>query len=672
MCRLFDYLNRYWVRCHCKSGISPLDGVHESVFEMGIAMWKEGVQCEKVSRALYEAMWAEIVQGRGGQCADYISVRQVLDIYQDLGLRGEASVYGSDFAAPFVEDTYHYYARESEELIARNDFPGYVAEAHRRIESELETAAKYGAADTMLPLCRACENAFVAQEHVQLQLQRFFDELLVTEGRKDELRSLFHLLKRVDGALDEGRRRFQDLVAFSGTEAVATFFREAATASSEAKDRRPDKPMPPPDAMSFLDTLIGQCTHFWDMAMSCFEGDASFLAAAERGFVIFCNTNRTSAELLARCCHKVLDRGAGGAAASEEEAERVVSLVVTVLRYILDKDVFQGHYLKLLAKRLIEESSASQPAEEVTIQALKTVCTPDFTNRLSRMLTDHNLSRDMDETYVSSLESAVAASSGPGQQTAVVSHRVIVLTAGTWPDLSSNRPHRACLVAPPPIQACMDMYDKFYSSLYQGRRLTWNLELSRADVRCTFDKMYEIQMSTVQLAFMLVFNHCESATLENIAAALGIPATEAAICAMSLVKAKLLIVGSDEAEDGWELLVALSNDDESRKGPESVEVFVNQGFTSKRARVKLPSASLLPLSSHQARSAAVSTEVAYDRKAIIQAVIVRIMKARRELGHEALVMELFDQVSSRWHALPCPDLPLPALQNSFVVLDLKF
>ena len=52
--------------------------------------------------------------------------------------------------------------------------------------------------------------------------------------------------------------------------------------------------------------------------------------------------------------------------------------VATALKYLLDKDVFQSHYSKLLSKRLINDSSVSQHAEEQMVQALKATCRLPF------------------------------------------------------------------------------------------------------------------------------------------------------------------------------------------------------------------------------------------------------------------------------------------------------
>ena len=56
-----------------------------------------------------------------------------------------------------------------------------------------------------------------------------------------------------------------------------------------------------------------------------------------------------------------------------------------VFKYIEDKDVFQTFYSKMLAKRLVQQISASDDAEASMISKLKQACGYEYTNKLQRM-----------------------------------------------------------------------------------------------------------------------------------------------------------------------------------------------------------------------------------------------------------------------------------------------
>lgn len=72
---------------------------------------------------------------------------------------------------------------------------------------------------------------------------------------------------------------------------------------------------------------------------------------------------------------------------------------MTVFKYIEDKDVFQKFYSKMLAKRLIHFSSASDDAEANMISRLKDACGYEYTSKLQRMFQDMALSKDLNDAY---------------------------------------------------------------------------------------------------------------------------------------------------------------------------------------------------------------------------------------------------------------------------------
>jgi hypothetical protein len=70
-----------------------------------------------------------------------------------------------------------------------------------------------------------------------------------------------------------------------------------------------------------------------------------------------------------------------------------------VFKYIEDKDVFQKFYSKMLAKRLVTDSSANDEAEANMISKLKQMCGFEYTTKLQRMFTDSGLSKEMSDKY---------------------------------------------------------------------------------------------------------------------------------------------------------------------------------------------------------------------------------------------------------------------------------
>lgn len=58
---------------------------------------------------------------------------------------------------------------------------------------------------------------------------------------------------------------------------------------------------------------------------------------------------------------------------------------MVVFKYIEDKDVFQTFYSKMLAKRLIHGTSASEDLEGVMIGKLKSTCGYEYTSKLQRI-----------------------------------------------------------------------------------------------------------------------------------------------------------------------------------------------------------------------------------------------------------------------------------------------
>ena len=82
---------------------------------------------------------------------------------------------------------------------------------------------------------------------------------------------------------------------------------------------------------------------------------------------------------------------------------------MTIFKYIEDKDVFQKFYSKMLANRLIRETSASDDAESSMIGKLKDACGFEYTSKLQRMFQDISINKDTNSAFKDKMQQTHSA-----------------------------------------------------------------------------------------------------------------------------------------------------------------------------------------------------------------------------------------------------------------------
>lgn len=137
----------------------------------------------------------------------------------------------------------------------------------------------------------------------------------------------------------------------------------------------------------------------------------------------------------------------------------------------------------------------------------------------------------------------------------------------------------------------------------------------------------------------MMFNEKETFTLEELRNAAGIQEVELRRHLLSLCTPKLRILHKSS----------------KGKGIENTDSFTFNGeFTSKLKRMKVPlvSAKEVQVSEEPTEGDAIPSAVEEDRRHLIEAAIVRIMKARRTLNHNDLIAEATKQLSNRFSPTP--------------------
>lgn len=194
---------------------------------------------------------------------------------------------------------------------------------------------------------------------------------------------------------------------------------------------------------------------------------------------------------------------------------------MTVFKYIEDKDVFQKFYSKMLARRLIYASSASDDAEANMITRLKEACGTDYTSKLQKMFQDITLCKDLNESFKDHMshmqqdEGSTSSKKDDRRCSSLWNHRIVliipvpvdfhVLVLGTssWP-LSAPTTDTTC---PAELQKTMERFKQFYNKKHSGRKITWLWNQSRNELRTTYaNQKYTFMVSSYQACILLQFN----------------------------------------------------------------------------------------------------------------------------------------------------------------------
>nr|XP_048693663.1 cullin-2 isoform X2 [Caretta caretta] len=173
-------------------------------------------------------------------------------------------------------------------------------------------------------------------------------------------------------------------------------------------------------------------------------------------------------------------------------------------------------------------------------------------------------------------------------------------------------------------------FELFYSQHFSGRKLTWLHYLCTGEVKMNYlCKPYVAMVTTYQMAVLLAFNNSETVSYKELQDSTQMNEKELTKTIKSLLDVKMI------------------NHDLDKEDIEAESTFsLNMNFSSKRTKFKITTSMQkdTPQEMEQTRSA-----VDEDRKMYLQAAIVRIMKARKVLRHNALIQEVISQSRARFN-----------------------
>ncbi|XP_030406036.1 cullin-2 isoform X1 [Mauremys mutica] len=510
--------------------------------------------------------------------------------------------YQEIFECPFLNETGEYYKQEASNLLQESNCSQYMEKVLGRLKDEEMRCRKYLHPSSYGKVIHECQQRMVA-DHLQFLHAECHN--IIRQEKRSDMANMYTLLRAVSSGLPHMIQELQNHIHDEGLRATSNLSQEN---------------MP----TQFVESVLEVHSKFVQLINTVLNGDQHFMSALDKALTSVVNYREPKSickapELLAKYCDNLLKKSAKGM--TENEVEDKLTSFITVFKYIDDKDVFQKFYARMLAKRLIHGLSMSMDSEEAMINKLKQACGYEFTSKLHRMYTDMSVSADLNNKFNNFIKN----------QDAIIdlgiSFQIYVLQAGAWP---LTQAPSSTFAIPQELEKSVQMFELFYSQHFSGRKLTWLHYLCTGEVKMNYlCKPYVAMVTTYQMAVLLAFNNSETVSYKELQDSTQMNEKELTKTIKSLLDVKMI------------------NHDLDKEDIEAESTFsLNLNFSSKRTKFKITTSMQkdTPQEMEQTRSA-----VDEDRKMYLQAAIVRIMKARKVLRHNALIQEVISQSRARFN-----------------------
>lgn len=612
---IYFYLNQSYLIKHPELG---------DINQVGMQLFRSVIfNQDEIRHVALEASVELVQQHRNGDVSRAALLKAAIDTLHAL------VVYTTDFEPMLIQASRKWFRQWREEEAEKDDLPHYVRSCSSLREAELARC------DT-LSLDRS----------TRTQLTEMFDDIFIEENVErltDEDGVLDMLEGNMDAEVEQcwtllSRKGHQHLLSapygkFTETEGALIVFDEKREAEMVIRLL---------ELKRKLDHLHVDCFHKNEtMGNTLHKSFETFINKSKKSQSNWDTDNPKAGEMIAKHIDLLLKGGVKAIPqlaqkqdqaegdhdadfddneAEEESVEKHLADALDLFRFVQGKDVFEAFYKKDFARRLLMGRTQSFDAERSMLNRLRNECGADFTRNLENMFKDMDLAREEMKSYSQIL-------SDKGIKPAVELN-VSVLSIAAWPtyaDVPVNLPTS--------ILKAQHDFEKHYKDKHVGRKLTWKPSLAHCQLKARFAKgVKELVVSGFQAIILLLFNDVpdgESLSYERIKSATNLPDAEVKRTLQSLACAKFKV---------------LTKSPKGRDVNETDSFTYNEKFTDSRFRVKI---NQIQLKETKEENKATHKRVAEDRHYETQAAIVRIMKSRKKIGHNELIVEVIKATRKR-------------------------
>ena len=560
-----------------------------SLWDMGMFYFRERLESRAdLESALVMGLLAAVESDRLNISFDEFSTKRLVRMLVTLDL------YHAKFEIPFLIDSERFFLQEGQALVQSCDPAAFLMHTERRLAEALEMISKYIDTSTKMSLLRTIE-ATLLRPHASALIEKGLMSLLEA-NRIVDLRRMYVLLDRV-GEADGMRTGWVAYIRESGEKLI----------SDPSKDRE----------KTLIEDLLQLHDRMGTVQSQVYNSGESFKLALKGAweYVINIHPNKF-AEFLAKYLDRKMRAEKGQ---TEADSDTSLNRAMVFFRYLYAKDVFEAFYKKMLSKRLLGAKTASTDTEKAMVTKLKTECGANYTAKLEGMLQDELVSAEVMKAF-------------KGNEKCVPDFDPKVLTVGYWP---ISVPTSCTLKLPKNLLALRTRFDEYYTGKYQGRRLTWAHAVDRCVVTARLPKgKKELEVNLYQALCLVQFNKNEkekerALSFKELAVNTGMEEGELRRTLQSLACG---MIGTR----------VLSKEPKGKDVSPDDRFSVNQDFQSKLFRVHIRV--IVPREVADEEAQKTHDEVFRDRQYQVDAIVVRVMKARKRSSHTDLMGEVLAQV----------------------------
>jgi cullin 1 len=614
----FMYLDRF----HVEHNSLP------TLLNTGLTKFKHCV-FDVIKSVVCDAILALIDQERDGVAIDRTLADKAVKIFELMGM-GTLDVYEEDLEKPLITATHAYYQSKSITWLETDSTPAYLVRSEIALEQETQRVRQYlSPENSEIKLINAVKKELLEKrEQELLEKDGSGCRVMLKNDQLEDLARMYRLFSKVVNGIQPMADIFRHHVTDVGQDALQA--RQARIDADKAKENNDDPDM--------IRELISIHDKYLTMVQRQMGNDSAFQKALKDAFADI--MNRTvgkfhTADIISTFCDRILK---GKEKLSEEEVEAFLEKSVQLFSYLNDKDVFGEIYRSQLAKRVLNQKSASDDMEKVMIAKLKLKCGNSFTAKMEGMLSDLLLGIETSNQFDEFFKTQRVQQSHALQYIGLdkLDFTVQQLSSGHWPAHATYP-----ITLPNVLQRAKEIYETFHKSKFSGRRLTWHYGLGAATIKGSFakgKKTHDLKVTTLQAILLLCFNtpsgtgsSSSSLTFQHLCETTGLndeighEVMKRILHSLSCGKERVLKRIANEA----------NSSDKVIRETDSFEF--NDNYSSAKKVVAIPMASL--------EDSHTNKRIETDRSHTIDAAIVRTMKARKTLGHEQLIAEVLNQLA---------------------------